>query len=766
MGAEDPKEAVDGSWDALKGKWGKFVGDESGAVQMPAWLKPNQPATPKAPDHIQDAVEQFTKDFHVLAGKQENTDLKLRTNAATVPDKYTGKFADAVRAKLELDKPLTADEQGYYDTYVKPVKEWGDRLYDKARTLDPTLPAPHTGLTARYVPRTLKPEAPTTNNEHWVQTLSDFAGPLEERGEFALDDGNGMRTLFRVSDGKNGQQGIMRLRPGAGPQFLKTPSAFSGELGDKLTFNINGKPRTFTVDHATTAEIKAVIPDRDYINDPVIAYSNRVSSIQKSIERSELLTRLKSDQRILDNSTTDKDEARKLGYALEPTILPEMAERGRKTLYLPQRLKWAFDDYAKPGLQEPGLDPIRRFAQAAASPLYILSPGFHVLNIADNWAHAMATEGVKFRQFPQIGRESLQAIKEAFTGEGPVSTEFREAGGRLLHGSTLLDGGLLNTMMQHAGIELAKKPSIFDPITKATGISIPDAWHTAMNRSNRFMWTGNDMFALSLYQRNRRLGMSPPDAVDATKKWIGDYSADAPTFAGSRILQQLINDPAVSWFGRYHQDQWRTYGTIVHGLLGHDATRQQQKDALGALVMSGLLMFGLYPHVLDKGAKLLSGNDEAEFGRRGLSSTQDAAYHLVKGDKTYSALAAQVFTPSIPLNLAQQGIANKNWTGKDIAPAEPLYEPKNAIKTAARLGDWAATQAIPGLSAAQGQFGAEGSVGGAVKKFALSTVGIKDPSEGATRFEAQREKTQAREDKRRDKHPGGALEYFANRATE
>lgn len=138
---------------------------------------------------------------------------------------------------------------------------------------------------------------------------------------------------------------------------------------------------------------------------------------------------------------------------------------------------------------------------------------------------------------------------------------------------------------------------------------------------------------------------------------------------GSRTLQKIANTPVLSWFGRYHQDLWRTIGKIAGGLdPTSSATPQQRKDAVGALVMSGLLMFGLYPYMLDKGAQLLTQNPHSEFGRRGLSAIQDAAYKMQKGDQSYTRLFANVLTPSIPLQALNQAMSGRNWQGKEIVP--------------------------------------------------------------------------------------------------
>jgi hypothetical protein len=470
-----------------------------------------------------------------------------------------------------------------------------------------------------------------------------------------------------------------------------------------------------------------------------------------------------------DLSTTDKDVAKERGYELTPTLLPDMTTRNGKQVYYDNRIKWRLDDFARPGLANPDgiLDRIGNIAQNLAKPLYFIAPGFHPLNVADNWLHAMGQDALKFRTYPKIAAEGLRAIRSVFTQNDGLQEEIRAAGGGTMFHSQMFDEGLIRDIATQAGLSIPHNMGVLEPFMRAAGIQdLGKTLHQGMRWSNKATWAANDMFYTSLYLRNRRMGMNPTDAVDATERWIGAYRTDRSTVAGNRTLQKLLNTPAIGWFSAYHQDLWHSYGNIIRGLTTESDDPQKRQEALGALFMSGILMFGVYPYLLDKGVQALTGNDQASFGRRGLSAIQDAAYKLSQGDLDMSRLLQDVWTPSIPVNLAVQGFGNRLWTGKNVLPPMDYSQPSSYPRAAGLVGDWALSQAIPPYSTAASAIQSGGGAGDVARKVAESTFGIKDPSQGAERFEENKEVRDQQEQTYERNHPRGVLGMLYNAATE
>lgn len=759
----EEKKALDGTSFAALAE--KFVKDQEGSVPVPAFLTPDPVFhNPVA----KEAVEHLNKEFNVGAGKTQNVSTKLMANYVTSQSRPSLAVRRDMYQRAETGQAFTPEQQKYYDETIKPLEKWHGRLTGVAERagLLPDNFAKFPGVTARFVPRYTAPDpVGRSNDAPWRRTFSSMADPLKERDFFSLDDAKGNRVLFKMNDA--GEMLIFRNKNAS--KLKSLPDTFTGALGDTLSLKNTktGKMVNYMVDHATATEIEHNT-GLTFVKDLEMAYSNAIEKTHGAAMRDSLIKRVKNDPRMKDLSTTDREVATEKKWDLEPTTLKELATTRSggvtKQIYYDPRVRWWLDDMARPGIDDKDfMRKINNAAAAMAKPLYFTSPLFHVLNVGQNWTLAMGQDALRFRTYPRVAAEAMNAMKEVFT-QGKLVQEFSAAGGRPMLHSQLMDGGMMSQLMSKSGMPIPKKPSIFDPLSKAIGVPVADILHQGMVASNKIMWAGNDMFALALYQRNRRMGMSPRDAVDATERWIGAYRPDSQTFGGSRVAQKLLNTPALSWFGPYHQDLWRSVGNIAKGLTTQAGDAQMRREAIGALAMGSVMMFVVYPMLLDKAAQLISGNEDSEFGRRGLLAIPDAVMHMVKGDRDHVRLAQQVLTPSIPVNLVSQGITNKDWKGQDIAPAGSLADPSHLAKTGARLADWALGIAVPPIGSMNTEARQpEGGVLNWGKRFLESGVGIKDPTEGSVRFENQLEKRQNRTEKTREKKPGGLLEAGVNR---
>ena len=271
----------------------------------------------------------------------------------------------------------------------------------------------------------------------------------------------------------------------------------------------------------------------------------------------------------------------------------------------------------------------------------------------------------------------------------------------------------------------------------------------------------NDVLLTSMYKTARRIGMEPNQAVDAIHNYIGSYRADNPTMFGSRVMQKIVNEPAFSWFGPYHQDLWNTMGHMWKGAVD-PAAPGDRREALGALAGLGLLTYGVYPAILDPFAQWLTGNKDASFGRRGVAALAQIPADMAAGNPdAYSRLGESVITPSIPVNMLNEARQNMDWKGAHIATpgASPVMQ-------AGEIADWAARNAIPPYSTAAALARQQGvTVGQVLRKMAESTVGLREPTPGSARFMHKLpgyDRTQVQE---RQKRPEGFIEKAVNSVT-
>ncbi len=222
-----------------------------------------------------------------------------------------------------------------------------------------------------------------------------------------------------------------------------------------------------------------------------------------------------------------------------------------------------------------------------------------------------------------------------------------------------------------------------------------------------------------------------------------------------------MNTSGISYFGRYHQDLWRSLGEVGKVMIGKEKDPQIRKEVGSFLAMSGLMMAVAYP-LLDKGVQALTGNEHAEMGRRGIHALENVPVKLYKG-KTAEAVkdvGRNVFTPSIPLAMLNEARTNMDWTGKNILPDVPLNSGKALATAGARAADWTLGQVVNPYGVISRELKEPhdsklGAAGAAGKKFLESTVGIKDPSARAIAFEQKSNQRWNRIGKERS---GGLLE--------
>jgi hypothetical protein len=263
--------------------------------------------------------------------------------------------------------------------------------------------------------------------------------------------------------------------------------------------------------------------------------------------------------------------------------------------------------------------------------------------------------------------------------------------------------------------------------------------------------------------------MSPEDAAAEVNKF-SSYDT-GPTFGAQnqvgRTIQQLMTDPRTSLFGRWHMLLMRSMAHVTRNALGfapgRTLTDAQRIQGVGQLLAAGGLAYVAFP-AADAGLKAISGNPDAEVGRRGMLATTDAIQKLLAGDTDYAKAVSTIATPSIPVTMAGQALRNQSWTGKQIVPPMPMT-PSNAARGAAEVGDWAAGNAVAPYGNIAGSLSKGTSAAGAAGKFVAGMVGGKLPSPQAQKFEAHMPKATQAAIKARQKAPGGLFEAGVNAMT-
>ena len=730
----------------LVGKFWNMLKDTTGGGNFPPfeWMR-RRPNDPLSIDRDASATaygDSLGPKFQERRSMQDNVDSFIRKQMEPLA-KYSAEDRQKIyqaQQDNELDK-LPQNLQDAYTKYVKPLEDSYYAAYKGIQAQGGDLPDPFKGVTKRFVPRMEKGntvwESPNETNDAMVRLrgLTDWAGPLQERKYFALDDGQGTRLTFQPND-----DGSITLWRDGKPTQTQTPVGFSGKPGD--TLNMFGK--TFTVDHAATNELTKDVrvpgPDGkpvplEFHEDP-IAWANAYRGAQGVYGNMKLVNDIKSDPRFLAHTTVDKTEAINRGYNLNPTTLQQVATRGGKQLYMPNSLKWPLDDFAHAGFNADSLEKANRAASALVKTLYTFGSPVHALNVLDTAIVGRGFDWINPRAYKTLATTMLTAQKAVTDPNNALYSVLANHGAGLMS-QNVLNSELMPKLAKQAGIEMKQNPSLWDPISKQLGVSIPEMGKAMYDASRLHMWQFSDMLVIQRVLENMELhGMNLDQAVQATHQTIPNYQIGSKLL-GSRLAAQTVRTPALSLFGLYHGGLWRAYGNIIHDAVA-GASPAKRNAAIGQMLMMGVMGFAVYP-MLDKFAQTVTGNPDAKFGRRGLSTIPSNMYDFLHSDKTgrdYSTTAANIFTPSLLVQAAGHILGNKDWTGKEILPPRDYTKPGNAVRGALRMGDEAAQTLIPPYGtisqAAQMAHRTHGSAlqqAGAIgKKFIERNAGIQEPS--------------------------------------
>lgn len=790
--AQNNIENIPTTWDAATRSLMKFAGDEGGGGPVPKWVsdwfspKAESPADPaRAPD-VKQHLDQVGKVFSWIRGyanERASDKMHIRGNEAKAlatgltPEQWdqieravTDRTENALPGKLrETEKEVVA-----------PLRDEGDatyqRIWDKNEALglgiknlqDPSL----VGAT-RNVPRiSIKEDVsdPETGNVVSGNKYSNMADSLRPREFAALhDEVSGDRlVLHRGDDGKFSIFQNGNVRP-----LTKLPSTFTGSIGDVLPLYKGGKKIDFKVDEAGSHEIEAatagavdtngVDQSVKYIHNPVITHSNRLNQLQNVEANIDLIQKIKDDPWWKENTTTDWEKAKKLGYDQDQTTLDALGKQNGKDVYMPRNMRWLLNDMHQQGF---GGDDSKFLAQAGsimARTFLVTGSPIHVGNMLTNAAINRGYENITPKGLHDLGVYGGRAVRALMD---PTNSKdyynALDAGVQFQFHNTLTND-LIPNMMKRFGVEVAKTPWKYDPIAKAFGMSTPDLAKTIEHASTGEMWRIGDMFPLQRFMElTEGQGMDPKDAADEVNKF-SSY-ASGPTFGSTghvgRFMQQLMTDPRATLFGRWHMLLVRSMASIVQKGLGPDSTAAQRGQAAGQALAAAGIAYVIYPAV-DKAFQAMSGNPDAKMGRRGMLAITDAIQHVFQGDKDYAKAVSPLITPAIPISMLDQVRRNRNWADKPIVQQMPWNSVRNVAKAGGQIADWTAQNAVPPYgNIAQGLVKGD-TLAGTAGKFAAGMVGGQLPSPKARAYEAHIQQLNNRNMKHSDKNPVGPLSWLA-----
>jgi hypothetical protein len=783
-----------------------FLKDEQGGVKFPAiagqlWARfrnPANPSTPGASQAAKDYAADLSDKFRRLLGDTLHRKLNIQANMHAA-------IADAERLKIDTPymqrKIALAEQHGkigalpkevrdWYERYVVPIREQAKDVMREMKDLNDTerlgWDIPHLNLVSSiaYQPRYqvgrqgFDAKMDTAAFDPWGgRTLSGWSPNLMDRKWFSLEQQGGLgRIVFEQID-----PDTIRLWRGNQPTVkIKTPASFDGKLGDVLELNVKGKPTKFTVDQASTLEINNATKGQVKFHENALwAWSRMADDMAHALEQQKLFLGIKGSKEFQALATTDRDVARDRGYSTAKTHLPDFVTEGpnKKDVYLPDAVRWALDDYHRPGfgVTSEGLERLRNFNIAMLKVFNTNAPLVHVLNELNlftvgrggKWLNPVAN----WNMVKDIGT----AVKSV-NAQDALQREMRNAGVNPLLATTKVHN-MFKRAADQMGLEIKRDWRLWDAPFKPWGIKATEAGDHLYRLSSDVTWRLSDYLTTLRYMEERRGGWAPEDAAKRVNKFMSDYQLDT-TVMGSRVLQQILADPATTSFGRYKAGVWRSLAHMTKDLVKGDPMLREQagkagfgsamselkarQEAMGQLMAVGVLATLVGP-ALDAALGKATGDENAEFRSRGVNAPVHAA--LKFKEKGVQGLISHAWTPSPAINAVSELKDNKTFSGKEIVPTGNL--PGIIPEAAVNVGEYVAQTAIPPYATVSKTYSRpEGSVGKAVGNLALEQIGADIKSDAAVKRENQIERVINRGAKDRFKHPRGILPDLFNRFTE
>jgi hypothetical protein len=165
-------------------------------------------------------------------------------------------------------------------------------------------------------------------------------------------------------------------------------------------------------------------------------------------------------------------------------------------------------------------------------------------------------------------------------------------------------------------------------------------------------------------------------------------------------------------------------------------------------------------------AQYATGDETAEFGRRGFSTLPHLASEVVQGNvsgKDVSAISPYVATLSMPVQTGLRALGNRDFTGKQIIPTQDYTQPKNVGRAAAAAADFAAKNLISPYNMVSSAVTKESTPGDVANKYFASLFGVSTKSDAAQRFLNKENRNVQSQSKARFKRPPGMAEELYNR---
>jgi hypothetical protein len=702
------------------------------------------------------------KDLAQLGKDSTNTKYDTMDWAKNLPDALKDPKARE-RAYLAWERndlaSLDPKEEAAFNSYIKPMLDKNDALYDAIEKLAPGLLGPKT-LT-NHAMRITKGSTADYN------VLKEDDDPVAGRGLDLSAVGTrpkatGLaRHFMALESDADGKRFVIGLNPDGYTVHvdgkatrIKDPD-FKFEEGGKYKVGND----TYTMTQATTPEIE---DNARFENGKRVSYYHDVA-FSAGVAHQEL-----SDlARGLVEMRRQQTQLQEYELAVPPG---GKAQEGWRTTKLPNFAGWkmdpkiadVLDDFAKPGLNDSALDVVRRVNTALAKTLF-WNPIPHMLN---ELTHAFVARGYRWLMPMRYGRmasttaESLQSV----INQDHFQKELADNGASLIYRPLRMDDFVRN-FGKALGHEIESNPSKWDPIAQKFGVGPTDLVKAIYNNSSKILWASHDVMITQGVKERMAEGMSMRDAIVDLERHMPNYTIPAQVMgggSGGRTISKLLREKGLFMFGNYHEGVWNSYANIFKDVV-HGNGRDKAEAAGNIVALAAL--GGIY-YAMDKVARKLTGNPDASQQRRGPLAVPSHIAAALRGEEDPTSFARSTFTTA-PLTTAawQLLTGGKDYNNKAIIDPGTISKaahgsPKAAAKALGQAADWTARSSISPYSTVTNAWHKGENPGAALRD---QLTDEKNPSPAARKWLHQLPKKNAQGERSRERHPAGLIEATINK---
>jgi hypothetical protein len=470
-------------------------------------------------------------------------------------------------------EPMTAAEaKGYNDIFL-PLRQREFAAFDELKQL--RFPREEMAeMDPEYIHRAVVGKTPQIDRFAGEgEETTPYYGPgifnrnpsgAKARRYFALENEYGDRVLAAI-DGKK----VTAIVKG-----VRTPIKHELETvakGDTLT--IDDQP--WTVKNAYTREIEANTDTRYYQNALANIIDNTLH-LESAVRATYEIQRLRSTDEWAAYTTSE--------HATETPKMPLFAN-DKMDPKLAHVIDNHWRDLPTEGIQK-ALYAINRFAIGSL----FWNPIVHDLNMTSDWLTARGWENVTPRGMTSLFVDGAQALKAVVNRDATYQRILSKGGGMQLGG--VLTSKFYENILQELGTEFVRNESKWKEVFLDSKFS-PVAWGKQwMSGANKSLWAVGDMFYVQHVLGLMRKGLDEDTAITEANRFLATYRT-LPDIAGSQGVRDVVYNPLLFEFSRYHIDILKQYSNMASDLVR--GTGQGRIDAMGKVMSLAMLSMVLGP---------------------------------------------------------------------------------------------------------------------------------------------------------------------------